>query len=336
MKLAERSVQFADAATVLSDAHLNIARVLHVQKDDQAIPEYAAAARINRDQLTALLAVAQFQTSQGELSQPVTYKTMNSRLNLQGDFPAATDMFETILRRHPRCIEALVSLATIHTHLAFTHPDAADSKAERTKAKDLYDQALRLFASGKENQADGEADIKRNLSKSARLGEVARDPELFLEIARLWSEENDVTRSLKAYEESARITEENGDRPSPRVLSNIGALEFHRGHLDAAQEKFEAAATEAGKLVAQSEMTEELDAIMTALTFNLGVVYEAGGDVERAKGAFDQIVALHPEFVDGKYSSASARLEGLRFVSILSQSTPCSNGYCCWRSRDRP
>lgn len=184
--------------------------------------------------------------------------------------------------------------------------DVADSKVEQKQAKELYDQVLRLFASEKDTSTEviGEPKLK-----SLRISEIAHDPEMYLEIAKLYSDEANLDRSLKCYKEAAKITSEELQLPvSPKVLNNIGVLEYMRGNLLGAQDRFEEAATEAGNLMTkEGGASDQLDAIITAVTFNLGVVYGGLGDKEKAKSAFNQIISKHPEYVDGK----------LNFVSIF-------------------
>ena len=132
---------------------------------------------------------------------------------------------------------------------------------------------------------------------------IARDPQLFIEIARLWSDESGLERPLRAYVEASRIYVEELELDVPPQLSNnVGVLEFQRGDFGKAQKAFEDALTDAG-VKAQEGLTEELDAVITGVMFNFGVVCEAMGDAEKAKGAYEQVLAKHPEFVDGKSRS---------------------------------
>ncbi|KAK4704656.1 RNA polymerase-associated protein CTR9, partial [Phenoliferia sp. Uapishka_3] len=287
LKLAERAVQYADTRALLAEGHVHVARVLHAQNNDAAMSRYAESIAANPEHVVANLAIAQ-------------------TLIRVVDFPAATNIFETILRRQPRCIEALVSLASIHTHLAFTYHSIADSSAERQKAKELYEQVLRLFAAGKDP-----TESNRAISLSARTREISHDPDLFIEIAKLWSDENSLDRSLQAYRQSAQIRREaavdedgeetEGSVPAP-ILNNIGVLEYQKGDLVSAQTRFEAALGEVGHAVSQAGgvISDEVDAVLTAVTYNLGVIYEAIGDPEKAKDAFGQILARHSEYVDAK------------------------------------
>lgn len=238
-------------------------------------------------------------------------------------------MYETILRRHPRCIEALVSLASIHTHLAFTYHSVADSVAERKKAKELYDQVLRLFSADATNGngVGAGAGPGKLVAKSERVRQVARDEEMFVEIARLWGDEQGLDRSLRAYQEASRIVEDivtdfaadeesQADSQSPedvaaykkarinraRLLNNMGVLEFNKGQLVEAQNQFELALTLVGEEIARPGSTgldEELDAVLTPCTFNRGVVLDSLGEEEQAIQCYEQVLAAHPEYVEG-------------------------------------
>ncbi|KAL8290248.1 hypothetical protein RQP46_003187 [Phenoliferia psychrophenolica] len=285
LKLAERAVQFADTRSLISEGHFGIARVLHAQKSDKAPEQYIQARDAAPEQVLPNLAVAQAMI--GVL-----------------DFPAATNIYETILRKQPRCIEALVSLAAIHTHLAFTYHSIVDSNAERKKARELYDQVLRLFAAGSKDPTDAD----RAVAQSARTREIAQDSALFVEIAKLWSDEPSLDRSLQAYRKSAQIrrddvdaNDEEGSVPAP-VLNNVGVLEYHKGDFVGAQARFEAALSEVGHELkaANGVLSDPIDAVLTAVTYNLGVVYEAVGETDKAKDAFGKILTRHPEYIEAK------------------------------------
>ena len=186
---------------MLSEGHLYAARALEAQGKTVAFEEYAAAAQVNSDQLLAFLASAEALTRASTFSPYAPSPAVIVNYRITDDIPAAVNTFETILRRQHGCIEALVSLAAIHTHAAFSSAEEADSALERKKAKELYDQVLRLFASNRD--ADAESSTAA-AGKSERVRAIARDPQLFIEIARLWSDESGLERPLRAYVEIGR------------------------------------------------------------------------------------------------------------------------------------
>ncbi|GAA5864342.1 hypothetical protein JCM1840_006751 [Sporobolomyces johnsonii] len=305
LKLAERQLQFAESRLLVAEAHLAIARALDADPDGintaAALVEYQRAGEANPELLPALLGVGgcYVRTEQ---------------------FPAAINAFETLLRKHPRCIEALVSLASIHTHLAFTFHSISDSSASRKAAKEAYEAVLRIFAAGKTE--GGEAD--KAIAKSERIRVLAEDRDLFIEMARLWSDEvgGSVERSLRAYQEAARIeadkaldliedddmsqeaAQDQAERSvDPKIRNNLGVLLFQKRAYAAAQEQFERAFERIG-----TELAErgggldggELDAALTAVGYNLAVVYEREGLEDKAREGWEGVLKTHPEYVEAK------------------------------------
>lgn len=231
------------------------------------------------------------------------------------DYPAAVNTYETILRRNGRCIEALVSLAAIHTALAFSYRGVTDSAVERKKAKDLYDQVLRIFATGKEGQGPGKQ-VNKFIAKSERVREIARDPQMFIEIARLWADDSNMERSLRAYQEAERIMEEETDAGSPNapLLNNIGVLLFQKGDYAGAQASFEEALTEVGNKIAEAggNVSEENDAVLIPCTYNRGVTLEVQGDKQGAVESYQQIIGMHPEYVEGEQPEGKSQSNSLQ------------------------
>lgn len=339
IKLAELAVQHGDARAVISEGQLSIARALHAQnKPDEATRHYLLAAEANPDQVVATLGVGQMYIQ-------------------KRDYPSAINTFETILRKQPHCVEALASLAalqarsalaTINTSTTTSAPDSASS--DRSKAKELYDQLVTLFQAktGTSTAAGGLDPL------GPRLQQIARDPDLYVEIARLWTGE-DLNKALNAYRQSLAVRLDNAEDTEtnessqvsnseanvpPQLLCNIGSLEYAREQFDSSQERFE----EAIRLDLERQRNNEKaginanegDSVMMTLMYNLGIVMEAKGQKEEAIQLYEQrLLARHPEFIEGEslpvvilvrvpYSSSCADLHS----SCYSQS---SSGSACAR-----
>jgi RNA polymerase-associated protein CTR9 len=201
-----------------------------------------------------------------------------------GEYPAAVNTFENVLSKNPRCIEAIVGLAAIRAHLTFSAHSLTEAAEERKQAVELYERALRLFMSSQ---------------KDHRVQAVAQDPDLWVDAARLWAEE-DAPRSLRYYRDALRLREERGLPPSPQLLNNIGCLEFAKGRFGVAEEMFGSALTSA-RDVEQSGAGSADSVGATTITYNLGVVYESQGDKEKASRVYDTMVlARHPEWIEGR------------------------------------
>lgn len=136
-----------------------------------------------------------------------------------------------------------------------------------------------------------------------RTKDLSNDPELFIEIAKLWSDEPDSEKSFRAYLESSRIysQELSSDVPA-RLSNNIAVLDYLKGDYSSARERFQGAATIGAKAVVGGVVKVEDDAVLTAVSFNLGVVAEALDEIDEAKVAYNNLLGQHPEFVDGQSS----------------------------------
>lgn len=220
-------------------------------------------------------------------------------------YPAAINAYETLLRKHPQTIEALVSLASIHTHLAFSFHSPSDSAASRKLAKENYDAVLRIFAQGKGagggDEVGGEGATKREIAKSERIRQLARDRDLYVEMARLWSDDVSVERSLKAWQEARRIqvdqvldsierefeNDEDYDQEveraerlvDARIRNNIGVLLYNKRSYASSRGHFEMAFETVGKEFAEKGAELDggvTDAVLTGVTYNLACCYEKG------------------------------------------------------------
>lgn len=250
LKLAERMLAFADARLLVAEAHLARARALDADPETapfnaaQVLASYTRAVEANPELTVAQLGVA----------------GVEIRLD---NLPQAIFALEGLLRRQPKCVEALAALAAIQTNLAFQFHAVSDSNGARKVAKESYEALLRVFKQGKEAATGGEGAAvgggDRLIAKSESVRTLAEDRDLYLEIARLWSDEPNVERSLNAYIRAAEIETDKGndaededderakakeeeedkddlyampkpekDHVDPRIRNNLGVLFFNR------------------------------------------------------------------------------------------------------------
>lgn len=299
IKLAELAIQHGDARAVISEGQLSIARALHAQdKPDEATRHYLLAAEANPDQTVASLGVGQMYIQ-------------------KRDFPSAINTYENILRKQPQCVEALASLAALQARSTLSASAAStEASPDKIKARELYDQLVTMFQA-----KTGTSHTMGGLDPlGPRLQQIARDPDLYIEIARLWTGD-DLSKALNAYRQSLSVRkdmEEDEDKADasqgassgstipPQLLCNIGSLEYARQQFESAQERFEEAIRldlerqRAGEKSAA--LAAEGDAVMMTLMYNLGIVMEARGQKEEAIQLYEQrLLARHPEFIEGKH-----------------------------------
>lgn len=248
LKLAERMLAFADARLLVAEAHLARARAIDADPETasfnaaQVLASYTRAVEANPDLTVAQLGVAGVEIRLDHL-------------------PNAIFALEGLIRKQPKCVEALAALAAIQTNLAFQFHAVSDSNGARKVAKESYEAVLRIFKQGKEAATGGGGEGAavgggdRLIAKSERVRTLAEDRDLYLEIARLWSDEPNVERSLNAYIRAAEIETDKGndaedeeagakeeedkddlyampkpdkDHVDPRIRNNLGVLFFNR------------------------------------------------------------------------------------------------------------
>jgi RNA polymerase-associated protein CTR9 len=314
IKLAELAVQHGDSRAVISDGHLAIARALHAQdKADEATRHYALAMEANPNSTVAALAMGQM------------------HVQIQ-DWPAAVNAYDAVLRKQPRSIEAMVSMASVYSHAVFTDTPISAEKQEDDlkKARDLFDQVVGLFQ-GTAHLKDGLGDRHSLDPLGTRIQQIATNSDLYVEIARLCMED-DMAKSLQAYRQGLGVwrdanNEQDGVNQAsldasqnsigPQLLCNIGCLEYSRGDFESAQERFEEAITtdlERQQALQEIGGSREGDATMMTLMYNLGIVMEARGQKEEAKQLYEgRLLARHPEFIEGWFLLALDEYQCARY-----------------------
>ncbi|GAA5985401.1 hypothetical protein JCM11641_000144 [Rhodosporidiobolus odoratus] len=200
LKLAERLIAFADSRLLVAEGHLARARAID---SDAALGEYNGGEVLSSYQEAAK---ASPDDAMAQLGAGGCFVRTEQ-------FPHAINAYETLLRKSPKCVEALAALASIHTHLAFTFHSVSDSNTARKAAKEQYGAVLRVFATGTNAAAGGGGD--KAIAKSERIRVLAADRDLYVEVARLWSDEGTVERSLQAWEKAAQIEEDKAAELEP-------------------------------------------------------------------------------------------------------------------------
>ncbi|KAJ4490912.1 RNA polymerase II-associated protein [Lentinula aciculospora] len=270
LKLAERTIQFADTLTLLTEGYIRAGRVSHAEGNAIAATRYYSLATEGQPKhVLAAIGLAQMQMNNGEPGGAVN--TLDNLL--QAPNPQ-------------RSLEATVILASLR---GSARPGISTSEMaqERTRARELFDRIIKTLEieDGKVNGS--------GLSKASRT--IREDMNMYLEIARLWQDEN-IDRTTKALQEALRLSQLSGTT-EPRLLNNLGALHHLDSKLPQAQGFYEAALTE-------SIGSENAEIISTSILYNLARVYEDQEEEEKAKDAFEKLLSRHPEYVDAKIRQA--------------------------------
>ena len=132
----------------------------------------------------------------------------------------------------------------------------------------------------------------------ARLRGIGDDPDIFVDLARLWQEDS-VEKAIGAYETAVSVAAEaeNASRPVDlrkiRMSSNLGALFQLQGNMDTAERVYQEALQ---KLA--SETSKEADILKTVLAYNLARAYEDDGEVVQAAQWYRDVLRQHPEHME--------------------------------------
>jgi RNA polymerase-associated protein CTR9 len=268
MKLAERTIQFADTLTILNEGHIRAARAAQAEGSySQALSLYTSAA--SRSMVPHTLAV---------LGQ--------AQIHIQNDENAAAihalDVLLQKIGSGPRSLEASVMLASLRSH---PRPGVSSSEtaSERRKARDLYDKVQHSLASS----------LKTGPSQSNTI--IARDTEMYVEIARLWQGES-LEKVTKATLDALKTRETIDEKPGmmdSKLFNNLGALKHLEGNFNEAMSLYERALT-----IAISQQGKE--GMETSILYNLARVYEDQGESDLARDAYDKLLSQHPEYIDAK------------------------------------
>ncbi|EPQ57686.1 hypothetical protein GLOTRDRAFT_127515 [Gloeophyllum trabeum ATCC 11539] len=277
LKLAERTIQFADTLSILTEGYIRAGRVCHAEGSySEAGRHYSAASEGNPNHVLAAIGQAQMQL-------------------LNDEWPAAIHTLDTLIQ-HPnpqKSLEAMVMLASIRSHQR-PGVSGSDMAKEKARARELFDRVakeLHLY----EDRPALNGNSANALPRSLR--DIKDDMDMHAEVARLWQEDN-LDRTARALREALRISESTG-QVDPRLLNNLGALQHLDGHPEEARLAYERALTSAAGLA--SDVGEGMS---TSILFNLARAYEDEGDEQLAKDAYDKLLTRHPEYVDAKIRQA--------------------------------
>ncbi|KAJ4488867.1 RNA polymerase II-associated protein [Lentinula edodes] len=270
LKLAERTIQFADTLPLLTEGYIRAGRVSHAEGNFLAATRYYSSATEGQPKhVLAAIGLAQMQMNNDEPGGAIN--TLDNLL--QAPNPQ-------------KSLEATVMLASLR---GSPRPGISSSEMvqERARARELFDRISKTLEieDGKVNGS--------GLSKASRT--ISEDMNMHLEIARLWQDEN-LVRSSKALQEALQISRLSGTT-EPRLLNNLGALHHLDSNYSQALGFYEAALME-------SMSSENAETISTSILYNLARVYEDQEEVEKATDAYEKLLSRHPEYVDAKIRQA--------------------------------
>ncbi|KAF8585877.1 RNA polymerase II-associated protein [Ramaria rubella] len=292
LKLAERTVQYADTLAVLSDGYIRAALVSHAEGQmTEAMKHYMAAKDGIPSNIVANVGLAQMYIHNDEI-------------------PAAIDTLDRLLTppNPQKSLEAMIMLASLRAHPR-RGVSSADAANEKLRARDLFERVIK------------EIQITDGDERQRTVRGLGDDVDMWVELARLW-ESDSLEKTIRAFKEALRINKDKsgGGSQDPRLLNNLAALRHLEGSTAEARILYEDAITNA------ATSGEDLS---TTILYNLARCYEDLREVTMAQEAYDKLLTRHPEYIDAKIRQAQM-LQGLNQVNdaheLLKQALASQSG----------
>lgn len=314
-KLAERAIQYSDNKrhTVLANAERG--RLGFVQGDVADAGPFIAAAKGEEGggvNVMAELTLGQIAIQNGELIFAYFATRNATSLRPTGNLREALNFIEQTAKRLNGTgpLEYTVLHASL---LNYPHPGMTADELSRNR------QTARTMLSGLQKQF---VDLRTEVSPdeaNTRLRIVSQDPEIFLELGKMWMDES-IDKAAEAYESAVAISSENTDFEGEaeaeaeakaegksngnginqkvdlravKMTSNLGALYQLQGNVETAERMYQDALSKVA-----GTQGDEAEKMKTVLAFNLGRAYEEQGDTAQASSWYRDVLRQHPEHME--------------------------------------
>ncbi|CAH1786982.1 unnamed protein product [Owenia fusiformis] len=179
----------------------------------------------------------------------------------RGDTENASMCFEKVIKAQPNNYETMKILGSLYSN----SPDLAKREIAKGHMKKVTEQ-------------------------------FPDDVEAWIELAQIL-EQSDIQGALGAYGTATRILKDkvHADVP-PEILNNVAALHFRMGNFKEAKKYYEQSLERARNEADHDETY--YSAISVTMTYNLGRLYEALNEYDKAEKLYKNILREHPNYVD--------------------------------------
>lgn len=281
--LGRKAIELTDVNAIASDGWFLLARKEHYEEELAKASDYYNKA----DQ-------ARGGDDRGYL--PAKFGAIQLRV-LQQDFDGAKFRLEKMIQQ-TKSIEAMTLLGTLYAKEAFSSD--AETKEEQTAA---LRKAIALLEAVRTAWKDPKKHIEPH-------------PAVLINLARLYETENP-ERSLQCLQQveqmeldklpkSLRPTDTEDEKAiaavlrshiTPQLLNNIACFHYHADRLVSAREAFQSALNSCLRLGDAGE-TNEIDALITTISYNLARTYEAENKLNEAKTIYEGLLSRHEDYTD--------------------------------------
>ena len=293
--LAHKAIQHTDVNAIASDGWYVLARKEHYEGNLEKAGDYYrraddARGGSDRGYLPAKFGAAQLSVLKNDLGE--------AKLRLEK------------MIQHSKNYEAMILLGTLYAEEVFANQFAAvkeDKTAETKKAISLLEGVRNAWKDPKKN--------------------VAPDAAVLLNLARLYETESP-DKALQCLEQVEKLELDQvpqEDRPEgeetkdeaelrvalrkflpPQLLNNIGCFYSQDDKHEQASELFQSALDSCVRI--STNKGEDVDALLTTISFNLGRSYEARGMTDKAIETYEKLLERHDDYTDASIRLAYIKL----------------------------
>jgi RNA polymerase-associated protein CTR9 len=303
-KLAYRAIRGTDSKPIASDAWYLIGRSKHAEGLlDEALIAYRKAEELrggaDAGYLPAKLGIAQILILRSQLeSTPDSERPKN--------IEAAKTILEQMVRA--KSLEASELLGTVLAEEVFAAHDSAldDKSKDKARAIALLEQVRMAWNDPKKHLTPD----SRVLLNLARLYETDSPEKSLSCLTKVEDMELEVLpQELKpeGEEDPVKIREAQREFLPPQLLNNMGCFYYQNEKYTNARSLFQTALNACVK-IGDQDPSNDTDALVTTISYNLGRCYEAEGMLDEAEKIYRGLLSRHPDYTDG-----NARLAYIAF-----------------------
>lgn len=293
-KLAKRSIELTDLATIASDGWYLRARQAHYQGEYSSAADcYAKSdqARGGDDKgyLPAKFGLAQLRT-------------------MQKDFDGAKFRLEKMLTQN-RSIDVQILLGMLYAEEVFASVNTGTREekfVERRKAIALLEQ-VRIAWKDPKRKLEPDSAVLLSLARLYEQDAPDKALACLLQVEQLELDGIADEDKPEGIDDPEELRNAMRELISPQLLNNIACFHFQAEKYSLARNYFQTALS---GCVRRDDEPDDTDALVTTISYNLARVYEAEGLNEEAKNVYTSLLQRHPDYME-----ASIRLAYIALIT---------------------
>ena len=286
--LARKAIELTDVNAIASDGWYLLARKEHYQDspDLSKANDFYSRADNARGGGDKGFVPARFGNAQIQI--------------LLRDFDGAKFRLEKIIQ-HSKSLEAMMLLGFLLAQDVFASSSAVikdDKSTEMKRAIALLETVRASWKDPKKNITPDSA-VLACLARLYESSQPERSLQCLLQVEQMSID--DLPSELKPddVEDGAALRARLREELPPQLLNNIGCFHYQAEKYDLARDVLQTALNACVR-VGEKDETEDTDALVTTISYNLARTYEAAGLLDEARQVYEGLLARHNDYTDAR------------------------------------